>query len=96
MGSAVLDPKYKDLYERLPLGFDFSSRDWFIEPMKSGKLHVTDIYQSLFTDKLIVSVSAPVTDEHDEISGIIGVDIQLDELLRRAEALEEQQNDNGN
>ena len=96
MGSAVLDPKYKDLYERLPLGFDFSSRDWFIEPMKSGKLHVTDIYQSLFTDKLIVSVSAPVTDEHDEISGIIGVDIQLDELLRLAEALEEQQNDNGN
>ena len=28
--------------------------------------------------------------------GIIGVDIQLDELLRQAEALEEQQDDNGN
>ena len=95
LGSAGLDPKYKDLYERLPLGFDFSSREWFTEPMKTGKLHVTDIYQSLFTDKLIVSVSAPVTDDNDEISGIIGVDIQLDELLRRAEALEEQVSDNG-
>ena len=94
LGSAVLDPKYKDLYERLPLGFDFSSREWFTEPMKTGKLHVTDMYQSLFTDKLIVSVSAPVTDERDEISGVIGVDIQLDELLRRAEALEEHE-DNG-
>lgn len=95
LGSAVLDPKYKDLYERLPLGFDFSSREWFVRPMKSGKLHVTDIYQSLFTDKLIVSVSAPVTDERDEICGIIGVDIQLDELLRQAEALEEGQAEEG-
>ena len=95
LGSVVLDPKYKELYERLPLGFDFSSREWFTEPMKTGKLHVTDIYQSLFTDKLIVSVSAPVTDEQDEISGIIGVDIQLDELLRRAEALEEQEDNGG-
>ncbi|MDR2488090.1 MAG: histone-lysine N-methyltransferase [Desulfovibrio sp.] len=95
LGSAVLDPQYKDLYERLPLGFDFSAREWFTAPMKTGKLHVTDIYQSSFTGKLIVSVSAPVTADGDEISGVIGVDIRLDELLRRAEDLEEQNEDSG-
>jgi isopropylmalate/homocitrate/citramalate synthase len=94
LGCAVLDPKYKPLYERLPLGFDFSTREWFTEPMKTGKLHVTDIYQSSFTEKLIVSVSAPVTVDGDEISGVIGVDIQLDELLRRAEELDEENNNN--
>ncbi len=89
LGNAIIDPVYKPRYERLPIGFDFSGREWFREPMKTGKLHVTDIYQSNFTDKLILTVSAPVTDENDEITGIIGADIQLEELLRRAETLEE-------
>ncbi len=89
LGNAIIDPVYKPRYDSLPIGFDFSGREWFREPMKTGKLHVTDIYQSHFTDKLIITVSAPVTDEHDEITGVIGADIQLEELLRQAEALEE-------
>ena len=80
---------YKPRYDSLPIGFDFSGREWFREPMKTGKLHVTDIYQSHFTDKLIITVSAPVTDDRDEITGVIGADIQLEELLRQAETLEE-------
>jgi len=57
-------------------------------------LHVTDIYQSLFTGKLVVSVSAPLIDKDDNITGIIGGDIQLEELLRHAEQLEGE-NENG-
>ncbi len=89
LGNAIIDPVYKPRYDSLPIGFDFSVREWFREPMKTGKLHVTDIYQSHFTDKLIITVSAPVTDENDEITGVIGADIQLEELLRQAETLEE-------
>ena len=59
--------------------------------MKSGSLHVTDIYQSMFTGKLVVSVSAPLIDAEDNITGVIGLDIQLEELLRRAELLEEEE-----
>ncbi len=89
LASAVLDPQFQTRYaERLPLGADMSSRTWFTEPMKNGALHVTDIYQSQFTGKLVVSVSAPLIDNEDNITGIIGVDIQLEELLRRAEQLE--------
>jgi len=91
LASAVLDPQHQAQYaERLPLGTDMSSRKWFTEPMKTGTLHVTDIYQSMFTGKLVVSVSAPLIDQNDTITGIIGVDIQLEELLRHAEQLEEE------
>lgn len=94
LASAVLDPQREAQYaERLPLGTDMTSREWFIVPMKTGALHVTDIYQSLFTGKLVVSVSAPLIDPDDNITGVIGVDIQLEELLRCAEQLEEE---NGN
>lgn len=97
LASAVIDPQHQARYaEQLPLGTDMSSRKWFTEPMKTGTLHVTDIYQSLFTGKLVVSVSAPLIDKDDNITGIIGVDIQLEELLLRAEQLEaESENGNG-
>lgn len=90
LAGVVLDPQLQAQYgERLPLGTDMSARKWFTEPMKTGTLHVTDIYQSLFTGKLIVSVSAPLIDQEDNITGIVGVDIQLEELLLRAEQLGE-------
>lgn len=88
LAAAISDPAYKEKYEALPLGHDFSERQWFKEPMMSGALHVTGFYQSLFTGKLIITVSIPVTDEKDNILGIIGADIQLEELLRRRDALE--------
>ena len=97
LASAVIDPQYLPKYtEGLPLGIDLSVREWFTMPMKTGTMHVTDIYQSLFTGKLVVSVSAPLVDDEDNITGIIGVDIQLEELLRRAETLDEEDERNGN
>lgn len=97
LASVVGDPELLEKYDqKLPLGVDLSAREWFREPMKSGTLHVTDIYQSLFTGKLVVSVSAPLVDAEDNITGVIGVDIQLEELLRRAEALDEAEEADGN
>ncbi len=96
LAAGHTDPAYKERYDAVPLGYDYSNRGWFQKPMKDGRLHVTDIYQSLFTDKLILTVSAPVSNDKDEITGIIGADIQLEELLRRAETLEEgERPDNG-
>ena len=83
IASVITDPTYKERYGKLPLGYDFSQRQWFIKPMQSGALHVTDLYQSQFTEKLILTVAAPVTDDDDNITGIIGADIQLEELLKR-------------
>ncbi len=90
LASDIVDPEYQDRYANQPLGYDFSGREWFIRPMKTGKLHVTDLYQSHYTQKLILTVSAPVTNAEDEITGVVAADIQLEELLRRAEELEEE------
>ena len=86
--SAITDPVYKETYEALPIGYDFSGREWFKKPMQSGDLHIMDVYQSHFTSKLIITVSCAVTDEKDNIAGVIGVDIQLEELLKRARSLQ--------
>ncbi|MDL2279632.1 histone-lysine N-methyltransferase [Desulfovibrio sp. OttesenSCG-928-G11] len=90
LAGATGDEEFAARYaERLPPGADLSDREWFTEPMRTGTLHVTDIYQSLVTGRLVLSVSAPLVDGEDNITGIVGVDICLEELLRQDELLEE-------
>ncbi|SDN85872.1 Isopropylmalate/homocitrate/citramalate synthases [Desulfonauticus submarinus] len=86
----VSDPKYIKSYEQMPIGTDFSSRDWFISPMQSGKLHITDFYRSMFTGKLCLTVSLPIFDEQDEIKAILGADIRFEELLKMQEEIDEE------
>ncbi len=86
--SRITDPAYNEKYGQLPLGYDFSQREWFSEPMKTGDLHIMDIYQSKFTDKLVTTVSCAVTDENDKIVGVLGCDIQLEQLLKHAQEID--------
>ena len=86
--SRITDPSYNEKYGQLPLGYDFSQREWFTEPMKTGDLHIMDIYQSKFTDKLVTTVSCAVTDEKDKIVGVLGCDIQLEQLLKHAQEID--------
>ncbi len=85
--SASIDAAFEDRYTKQPRGYDLSQREWFLEPIQRGKLHIMDVYQSSYTGKLIITVSCAVTDAQDSICGILGADIQLEELLKRAKAL---------
>ena len=85
--SVINDPNFRNAPDAPTVGYDYSQREWFLEPSKTGRLHITNVYQSHFTGQLILTVSTPMTDEHDEITGIIGADIQLEEILRRGESL---------
>ncbi|MFA7465197.1 MAG: histone-lysine N-methyltransferase, partial [Syntrophales bacterium] len=60
-------------YEHFGVGTDYSDRDWFLTPLKTGKVHVTDFYISKMTGALCITVSAPIIDEKDEMAGIFGV-----------------------
>ena len=87
--ALVTDPANAEKYGHLPdPGYDFSDRQWFRMPMQDGGMHVTDVYQSQYTGALILSVSQAVTDEHDEIVGVICGDIQLEEILKYSDELE--------
>ncbi len=87
---AIANSEYADKYAALAEGFDFSGREWFKMPMKTGDMHIMDVYQSHFTSKLVITVSSAVTDQNDRIIGVVSGDIQLEELLKRAAALKQE------
>lgn len=75
----------KAKYEKAQVGEDLSDRPWFIEPMRTGKVHVTDFYTSRYTGALCITVSAPIRNDKDEIVGVLGVDIRFEDLARMEE-----------
>jgi citrate (Re)-synthase len=75
----------KAKYSKIDLHEDFSDRDWFINPMKTGQVSVTDLYSSRITGALCVTVSGPIRDDVGEILGILGLDIKFEDLTRAEE-----------
>lgn len=69
-------------YESALLDEDLSSRDWFLAPIKSGKVYVSDFYTSRFTGALCITVSVPIRNEDDEIQGVLGLDIRFKDLAK--------------
>jgi isopropylmalate/homocitrate/citramalate synthase len=69
-------------YAAFKLDEDLSDRSWFIEPIKSGKVYVSDFYTSRFTNALCITVSVPVRNENDEIQGVLGMDIRFEALAK--------------
>jgi len=76
-------------YENYGVGTDQSDREWFIKPLRTGKLHVTDFYISKMTGALCFTVSEPITDDKDEMVGIFGLDIRVEDLVKEPEYIAE-------
>lgn len=72
-------------YENVGVGENYSNRPWFIEPLKDGKIHVTDLYSSKITGALCITVSGPIRKETGEIQGILGLDIRFEDLTKSEE-----------
>jgi isopropylmalate/homocitrate/citramalate synthase len=69
-------------YETMKLDEDLSNRSWFIEPIRSGKVFVSDFYTSRFTGALCITVSVPVRNDNEEIQGVLGMDIRFEALAK--------------
>ena len=85
--SLTCEKQWRELYRDLAPGYDFSDREWFNEPMKTGELHIMDVYPSRFTGKLIITVSCAVTDDDDRIVGVLACDMQVEQILKHAQEL---------
>lgn len=83
----ITQPNLKGKFKTARIPEDFSDRSWFIQPIETGKIHVSDFYVSYITGVLCLTVSVPIFNEKDEIVGVFGVDIQFEDLVR-AEDLE--------
>jgi isopropylmalate/homocitrate/citramalate synthase len=72
----------KAQYEKVGLHEDYSDRTWFIEPLKDGQAHVSELYTSRLTGRLCLTVSGPIRDERDQIIGVCGLDIKFEDLAK--------------
>jgi citrate (Re)-synthase len=69
---------------------DFSDRDWFINPLKDGKIHVMGPYTSKITGALCITVSAVLRDKKEKVIGIFGADMRLENLVKVEDELMEE------
>jgi isopropylmalate/homocitrate/citramalate synthase len=78
----ITRPEDRAKYEQIGSEMDYSNREWFIEPFRTGKVHVTNFYASMFTGALCITVSAPIRNKDEEIVGILGMDLKFEELIK--------------
>jgi hypothetical protein len=72
----------KAKYKIAKMPEEFSDRSWFIAPLEDGKIHVSEFYISYVTGVLCLTVSAPIFGKDEKIVGVVGVDIQFEDLVR--------------
>jgi methyl-accepting chemotaxis protein len=64
----------------LPAGFDPTSRPWYQRAVKEGKIIWTDPYLDTATKQLTITVAKPVNSSSGEFTGVVAMDITLDQL----------------
>jgi isopropylmalate/homocitrate/citramalate synthase len=78
----ICQPVDQAKFAHVGIGEDYSDRPWFIEPLKDGKIHVTDLYSSRHTGALCITLSGPIRNETGEIREILGLDIRFEDLTK--------------
>jgi isopropylmalate/homocitrate/citramalate synthase len=81
----ICQPVDQAKFANVAAGEDYSDRPWFIEPLRDGKIHVTDLYSSKHTGALCITLSGPIRNETGEITGILGLDIRFEDLTKSEE-----------
>ncbi|MDI6764984.1 MAG: histone-lysine N-methyltransferase, partial [Thermodesulfobacteriota bacterium] len=78
----ICQPVDQSKFAHVGVGEDYADRSWFIDPLKDGKIHVTDLYSSKHTGALCITLSGPIRNEMGEIKGILGLDIRFEDLTK--------------
>jgi citrate (Re)-synthase len=69
-------------YQVIKLDEDFSNRSWFTQPIKDGKIFISDFYTSRITGALCITVSGPIRNPEEDIVGILGIDLKFEDLVK--------------
>ncbi len=81
----ICQPVDQSKFAHVGVGEDYADRSWFIDPLKDGKIHVTDLYSSKHTGALCITLSGPIRNEMGEIKGVLGLDIRFEDLTKSEE-----------
>jgi len=71
----------KGLYRRL-MDKDFNEHTWFTRVKETGEPYCSEIFRSLFTDQMIITVALPLRDQSGETRAIIDIDFKFNELAK--------------
>ncbi len=82
MTTNITDITERSKYMEFKDKEDFSDRQWFLKPVKDGKIHVVGPFQSKITGAMCITVSSPLRDKKEKMIGVFGADIRLEELLK--------------
>jgi len=79
----ITQPEYRGHFmHKMKENEDCSDRDWFRNTVEDGKLHVSGIITSRITGALIITVSAPIVNENDDMLGVLGLDIRFEDVVK--------------
>jgi isopropylmalate/homocitrate/citramalate synthase len=60
----------------------FADREWFLEPLRNGKSHVTGLYTSKLTKQLCITVSDVIQNEKGDVLGVLDIDLRFEDLVK--------------
>ena len=84
----ITQPMYRSHFmHKMKEHEDCSDREWFRNTVQDGKLHVTGIISSRITGALIMTVSAPVVNDNDDMIGVLGLDIRFEDVVKAIQNL---------
>jgi len=58
---------------------DWSDRDWYREPVRTGETYVSSVYYSEVVNDYCLTISVPVKDERGAVQGVFSADIRPSE-----------------
>lgn len=82
-GKMILSPQ-----NPLPKEYDPTSRPWYQEAMAKGALIWTDPYTDASSGNIIVSCAQPTYDVKKNLVGVIGIDLDLTNLVKKLNAIQ--------
>jgi len=86
----ITQPEYRGKFQQqMGEHEDCSDREWFIKTIEDGKVHVSGICTSRITGALILTVSAPIFDDNDEMVGVLGLDIRFEDVVKAIQSMYE-------
>jgi hypothetical protein len=86
----ITQPEYRGQFmHKMKENEDCSDREWFIKTVETGRLHVSSVSTSRITGALIITVSAPVLNDKEDMVGVLGLDIRFEDMVKAIQSMYE-------
>ncbi|MCK9443366.1 MAG: HD domain-containing phosphohydrolase [Tissierellaceae bacterium] len=68
-----------------PRDYDLRERTWYIEAVKEGGIHVSDVYIDAVDGEPVIAISSPIYDQNGGLRGVVSADISAREIIKMVE-----------